>query len=193
MPVKACNFVVILCIRIKEYPAILQMEWITKYNQTDFKTQKIGMLCRCWAHQMYISRSLIKHLHCIHSRKLVIPVGSCARIKMQAREVGQICTQNINKSIRLLYYCNPTFFATKVTTELWVSTLRGAKKILKKAKSNFSILCSQSSFFLVLHTHIFVCFPSLLPLRFPRCYEHPSLWGGPFLTGEICTKSEIKN
>jgi hypothetical protein len=39
-------------------PAIVKMAWITNYNQTDFRTQKIGTLCRCRAHQMYISRSI---------------------------------------------------------------------------------------------------------------------------------------
>ncbi len=115
-------------------------------------------------------------------------------VTMQAREVGQICTQNINKSIRLFYYCNPTFFATKTTT-------LSSECPLQEGPNNFSRRQSQTSasyvhnllLFLVPHTHISVFLPSLLPLRFPGCYEHPSLCGRPFLTGEICMKSEIKS
>ncbi len=112
---------------------------------------------------MYISRSLIKHLHCIHSRKLVIPVGSCARIKMQAREVGQICTQNINKSIRLFYYCNPTFFATKATTLSLECPLQEGPKNFSRRQNQISASYVHNLLpFLVLHyTHIcFSSFPS---------------------------------
>ncbi|KAH8947074.1 hypothetical protein BDL97_11G021100 [Sphagnum fallax] len=66
---------------------------------------------------------------------------------MQAREVGQIYTehQEMNQAVLLLQsnvFCNKSN-----NTELGVSTSRGAKKCLKKAKSDFSILRSQSSSF----------------------------------------------
>ncbi len=99
----------------------------------------------------------------MHSRKLVIPVGSCARITIPAREVGQICTQNINKSIRLFYYCNPTFFATKATT-------LSSECPLQEGPKNFSRRQNQTSasdvhnllFFFVLHTHLFFFLPFFL-------------------------------
>jgi uncharacterized membrane protein YhdT len=50
--------------------------WRWHELQITIKLQKIGTLCRCWAHQMYISRS-IGHLHCLHSTKLEIAVGLC--------------------------------------------------------------------------------------------------------------------
>jgi hypothetical protein len=70
---------------------------------------------------------------------------------MQAREVGQICTQNINKSIRLFYYCNPTFFATKTTT-------LSSECPLQEEPNNFSRRQSQFP----IHTYLFFFLPFFL-------------------------------
>jgi hypothetical protein len=67
--------------------------------------------------------------------------------------------QQISQAVPLLQsnvFCNKK----RNDTELWVSTSRGAKIFLKKAKPDFSILCSQSSVFLgssYTYIYIYIC------------------------------------
>ncbi len=84
--------------------------------------------------------------------------------------------QQINQAVLILQsnvFCNKSN-----NTELWVSTSRGAKKCLK-AKSDFSILRSQSSsFFGSPYTHI--CFPS-----FPSSSQVSWMWRASILVGAV--------
>jgi len=99
--------------------------------------------------------------------------------------------QEMNQAVLLLQsnvFCNKSN-----NTELWVSTSRGAKKCLKKAKSDFSILRSQSSsfFWFSIHTYLFFFLPFLLSGFLDVTSIHPC-GAVLFLPAKFVRKAKLK-
>jgi hypothetical protein len=112
---------------------------------------------------------------------------------MQGREVGQICTQNINKSIRLFYHCNPTFFATKATT-------LSSECPLQEGPKNFSRRQNQTSasyvhnlllFLGPPYTHLFFFLPFFLSGFLNVTSIHPC-GAVLFLLAKFVRKAKLK-
>jgi hypothetical protein len=99
--------------------------------------------------------------------------------------------QQINQAVLLLQsnvFCNKSN-----NTELGVSTSRGAKEFLKEAKSDFSILCSQSSSFFgsPLHTYLFFFLPFFLSGFLDVTSIHPC-GAVLFLLAKFVRKAKLK-
>jgi len=99
--------------------------------------------------------------------------------------------QQINQAVLLL---QSNVFCNKINnTELWVSTSRGAKNFLKKAKSDFSILCSQSpsSYWFSIHTYLFFFLPFFLSGFLNVTSIHPC-GAVLFLLAKFVRKAKLK-
>jgi hypothetical protein len=99
---------------------------------------------------------------------------------MQAREVGQICTQNIKKWIRLFYYCNPTFFATKATTLSSECPLQEGPKNVSRRQNQTSASYVHNLFVFFGSPYIRICFSS-----FPSSSQVSWMLGASILCGAV--------